>query len=358
MRNIFKKNYFPLNLQLVGYNRNTKEVDFSDYLGYTNEELQNISEDDLLSVVPVIKNKYRYKYQGQERQDELNLNWDSFKWRNYDYAIGRFMSVDPLSEEYHWQTVYAFASNEVVVGPELEGMENPEGVDNRNRTKDSDGLLTQFMNGLKGIHKLINGEGKIISKYDNLPDFTCEQNCDGSVIINYNRASFFGVPYQSSSTAAREKDIKIETDRLQALEVGVRSFEIIDAPINLTSKVILKNTRTSNTFKLPISATKNFDLTSSGSFKHADPNDIKSFLHKEGWEISNLKNTKKYDGFKANLPGTSKVITVEKPKFSFPKNSTVPDVKRNWYMKYPQQYGSDIRIPLRGNSEKDVIKIQ
>ena len=54
---------------------------------------------------------YNYKYQGQERQDELNLNWDSFKWRNYDYAIGRFMSVDPLAEEFPEWSPYSFTFN-------------------------------------------------------------------------------------------------------------------------------------------------------------------------------------------------------------------------------------------------------
>lgn len=34
---------------------------------------------------------YKYKFNGKEYQDELGLNWDSFKWRNYDFAIGRFM---------------------------------------------------------------------------------------------------------------------------------------------------------------------------------------------------------------------------------------------------------------------------
>ncbi len=118
-----ENNYYPFGLQHAGYNKDVKEVDFAEYLELTNEELQNISEDDLLSVVPVIKNKYRYKYQGQERQDELNLNWDSFKWRNYDYAIGRFMSVDPLAEEYSYQSPYNFAENRVVDGNELEGLE-------------------------------------------------------------------------------------------------------------------------------------------------------------------------------------------------------------------------------------------
>ncbi|WP_288764219.1 RHS repeat-associated core domain-containing protein, partial [uncultured Weeksella sp.] len=66
---------------------------------------------------------YNYKYQGQERQDELGLNWDSFKWRNYDYAIGRFMSIDPLAEDYSYQGPYNFSENRVIDAFELEGLE-------------------------------------------------------------------------------------------------------------------------------------------------------------------------------------------------------------------------------------------
>jgi len=66
---------------------------------------------------------YKYKYQGQERQDELGLNWDSFKYRNYDYAIGRFMSIDPLAEKYAYNSTYAFQENKMGMGRELEGLE-------------------------------------------------------------------------------------------------------------------------------------------------------------------------------------------------------------------------------------------
>jgi RHS repeat-associated protein len=65
----------------------------------------------------------KYKYQGQERQDELGLNCDSFKWRNYDYAIGRFMSIDPLAEKYSYQSPYNFSENRVIDGREIEGLE-------------------------------------------------------------------------------------------------------------------------------------------------------------------------------------------------------------------------------------------
>src|SRR5690606_23623059 len=91
---IEENNYYPFGLKHQGYN--------------------NISPSN---------NVYKYKYQGQERQDELNLNWDSFKWRNYDFAIGRFMSIDPLAEKYPYNSTYAFQENKMGLGRELEGLE-------------------------------------------------------------------------------------------------------------------------------------------------------------------------------------------------------------------------------------------
>src|SRR5690606_21202624 len=82
------------------------------------EENGNVARPGL-----VIESPYNYKYQGQERQDELGLNWDSFKYRNYDYAIGRFISIDPLAEQYSYQSPYNFSENRVIDGIELEGLE-------------------------------------------------------------------------------------------------------------------------------------------------------------------------------------------------------------------------------------------
>src|SRR5690625_4230696 len=76
-----------------------------------------------VELVNVTKTEYLYRYQGQERQDELGLNWDSFKWRNYDYVIGRFMLIDPLAEKYVYNSPYAFSENRVIDARELEGLE-------------------------------------------------------------------------------------------------------------------------------------------------------------------------------------------------------------------------------------------
>ena len=108
---IEENHYYPFGLKHTGYN--------SDQMMY-------VKEASVLKIKPkpaLFKTSYNYKYQGQERQDELGLNWDSFKWRNYDYAIGRFMSIDPLSEKYAYQSTYAFAENKVISHIELEGLE-------------------------------------------------------------------------------------------------------------------------------------------------------------------------------------------------------------------------------------------
>jgi RHS repeat-associated protein len=65
----------------------------------------------------------RWKFQGQERVEDLAINWDAFKWRNHQPDIGRFFNVDPLASKYSYNSPYAFSENQVVVHRELEGLE-------------------------------------------------------------------------------------------------------------------------------------------------------------------------------------------------------------------------------------------
>jgi RHS repeat-associated protein len=65
----------------------------------------------------------KFLFQSQELQDDLDLGWYSFKWRNHQPDIGRFFNVDPLAEEYHWWSPYAFSGNMVTAHRELEGLE-------------------------------------------------------------------------------------------------------------------------------------------------------------------------------------------------------------------------------------------
>lgn len=72
-----------------------------------------------------IQNKEK-TFQGQRFDDELELDWVQFKWRNHDPQIGRFIEVDPLSEKYVYNSTYAFSENKVTNHVELEGLESVE----------------------------------------------------------------------------------------------------------------------------------------------------------------------------------------------------------------------------------------
>ncbi len=74
------------------------------------------------NVINGIDNNYK-QYQGQEWTEDLGLNWHEWKYRMSDPAIGRFISIDPLAEEYSYQSPYNFAENRVIDGNELEGLE-------------------------------------------------------------------------------------------------------------------------------------------------------------------------------------------------------------------------------------------
>jgi RHS repeat-associated protein len=68
----------------------------------------------------------KFKLQGQEHIDDLNLGWVSFKWRNHQPDIGRFFNVDPLAEKFYYNSPYAFSENKVTHHIELEGLEAME----------------------------------------------------------------------------------------------------------------------------------------------------------------------------------------------------------------------------------------
>ena len=163
-------NYYPFGLKHGGYNTTKKDISY----------LSQVADPTSIMEILPEQVKYKYYYQEQERQDELGLNWDSFKYRNYDYAIGRFMSVDPLAEKYPYNSTYAFQENKMGLGRELEGLELGPKMDvylaNYNAPKHNmtvqeyldkssvSNLTTNYYNNLSRNERLvINGTINVIS---------------------------------------------------------------------------------------------------------------------------------------------------------------------------------------------------
>lgn len=68
---------------------------------------------------------YRYGFNGKENDNEVkgDGNQQDYGLRIYDPRLGRFLSVDPLTEEYPWNSSYAFAENDVIRAIDIEGAE-------------------------------------------------------------------------------------------------------------------------------------------------------------------------------------------------------------------------------------------
>ncbi len=67
--------------------------------------------------------KNNYKFQGQELNDNFDVYYYEFKYRQHDLQIGRFTQIDPLSDKYEYNSTYAFSENKVTNHIELEGLE-------------------------------------------------------------------------------------------------------------------------------------------------------------------------------------------------------------------------------------------
>ncbi|WP_346320974.1 DUF6443 domain-containing protein [Chitinophaga sp. YIM B06452] len=138
----------PEQLQALSQEKMVMQKSGFLYVYTSNETPQDVYFDDVvveLSSGPVLEETHYYpfglamsgisskapnrlenknaKFQGQPLDDEFDLNWYGFKYRNHDPQIGRFIEIDPLSNKYVHNSTYAFSENHVTVHVELEGLE-------------------------------------------------------------------------------------------------------------------------------------------------------------------------------------------------------------------------------------------
>jgi RHS repeat-associated protein len=99
---------------------------------------------------------YRFGFNGMEQDNEVSGEGNSyaFKYRIHDPRLGRFLSVDPLSFAYPWNSTYAFAENMPIWAIDLEGLEVPRGRA-RNQGYGTNGFRRPAPEIVKTTHKMI-----------------------------------------------------------------------------------------------------------------------------------------------------------------------------------------------------------
>ncbi len=88
-----ESNYYPFGLKHEGYNYGVQGDEHP--FGYLNQEIQN----------------------------DFDLNWLTFRYRNYMPDVGRFFGIDPISEDFLSITNYQISHNNPVWKIEIEGLE-------------------------------------------------------------------------------------------------------------------------------------------------------------------------------------------------------------------------------------------
>ncbi|CAM1353728.1 hypothetical protein THALO_20006 [Tenacibaculum halocynthiae] len=161
------------------------------------------------TVLRGVKNNLK-TYQKQEFTEDLGLNTHEWRYRVSDPATLRFWQVDPLAEDYVYNSTYAFQENKMGMGVELEGLElaefYPEGdefKDGGQGTEVTDAILDEiplvgeirdisdgnYVMAAVGIvpfgKKILKGlkflKNKLFKKADNVVNATVKNIDDGVV---------------------------------------------------------------------------------------------------------------------------------------------------------------------------------
>jgi RHS repeat-associated protein len=74
--------------------------------------------------------KYRYGFNGKEKDDEMNVEGGSYDYgmRMYDSRLARFASIDPLSSSFPWNSTYAYCENDPISAVDMDGLEKKKKV--------------------------------------------------------------------------------------------------------------------------------------------------------------------------------------------------------------------------------------
>lgn len=193
-----------------------------------------------------LKNKEK-TFQGQRFDDDLDLNWVQFKWRNHDPQIGRFIEIDPLAEDYVYNSTYAFSENKVTNHIELEGLEAV-----------SVGDPKQYL--MEGFRQIGQAAGRLIDKANIF-------RYEGEVHLNFNKnVEVKAGPVSSNTTVSvSENTASFKFGSFEDLFKYNKSPIEFKAESNTLSKVEVKNAINATVNGVPLEASQKTTIDGNGT---------------------------------------------------------------------------------------------
>ncbi len=193
-----------------------------------------------------IQNKEK-TFQGQRFDDDLELNWVQFKWRNHDPQIGRFIEIDPLAEDYVYNSTYAFSENKVTNHIELEGLEAVFVGDPK-----------QYL--MEGFRQIGQAAGRLIDKVNIF-------RYEGEVHLNYNKNVEVkaGSVSSNATVSVSENTASFKFGSFEDLFKSNKSPIEFKAESNTLSKVEVKNAINATVNGVPLEASQKTTIDGSGT---------------------------------------------------------------------------------------------
>ncbi|WP_101450496.1 RHS repeat-associated core domain-containing protein [Aquimarina sp. MAR_2010_214] len=125
-------------------------------------------------------NEHPYKFQGVELNEDLGLNLYEMDFRQYDPAIGRFTSTDPLAEERNWLTPYNFVQNNPILRIDPSGLLDDYGIDQQGNIS----LLQKTDDNTDTLYATTTNENGETVKDESKGSVTVGKESDGSSIVS------------------------------------------------------------------------------------------------------------------------------------------------------------------------------
>lgn len=206
----------------------------------------------------------KIKFQGQEHIDDLDLGWVSFKWRNHMPDIGRFFNVDPIAEDYYYNSPYAFSENKVVAHIELEGLE-AESI-----KKEAEKVVTPIVNEVKEKYQQVQ---------DFINSFEINLSAEGKITAGFQVAaqdktgSGFTLNFLSAEIATFKVNINISSEGINFDGSEIKK-QNLDEPANFKQELSVTekgvNAGVKHEFTLnPDNTPKDASVSAFGSVKGA-----------------------------------------------------------------------------------------